>query len=66
MNDMTEFKLVKALQWIDRHGQLVNAPFPDDEVAGLFAEMCGRDLIRRRKDRWVLNETALRLLGAAT
>lgn len=62
--EIFEHKVMTALRWIDEHGELVDAPFPDNEVADLFKAMAGRHLIHRRKDRWALTENGLRHVGS--
>jgi hypothetical protein len=53
-------QLRKALVWIDNHGNLVKAPFRDDEVANLFTAMKRRGFIKYRGKQFVLTEAGIR------
>ena len=59
---MIERRLEDALRWISGNGNLVDAPFPDNEIAEIYKALVG--LIRYRDRRWVLTEDGWRALAS--
>jgi hypothetical protein len=59
-NGRGKLEVKKALGWIDTHGNLVDAPFHDDEVAELFKFLWQNGWLCRRKGRIALTEAGIR------
>ncbi len=56
-----EVRLKRALKWIAEHGDMQQAPFPDNEIADIFRDLVG--LIRHHKKKWEPTEDGWRELA---
>lgn len=52
------WKLKDALEWIDAHGNLVDAPLPDEDIADIFRILSENALIQNKGNRKVILTSA--------
>lgn len=62
--DELDTRLQRALKWIAEHGNLLDAPFPDSDIADIFRAITTRDLIFIRKNKCKLTEHGWRALSS--